>query len=81
MDVSSKMAMLKAIRSARPDLFPLDADLIDSIQNKALSAPQKLNGEELFLLSVATLEQTLWEYYNDADPDNGDEQFYTDLMQ
>jgi hypothetical protein len=75
MDKYSLMDTLRIINTARPDLFPLDADEINAIERKAADDPGLLTDNELFLLTVAKVEYYMWEVYNEDDPENGDRRF------
>lgn len=80
MDTERYMKMLRAIRIAKPDLFPLNADELDAIETKTERNPQSMTNDELFLVAVANLYGLLWNIYDEQDSENGDDKFYEDLF-
>lgn len=74
------MNHIRSIRTARPDLFPLNADEIDEVEFKAGADPSELTDNDVLLLAVSQLEDLLYQVYTAEDPDHGDDLFYEDLL-
>lgn len=74
------MNRIRSIRTARPDLFPLNADEIVEVELKARMDPSELTDNDVLLLAVSQLEDLLYQVYTAEDPDHGDDRFYEDLL-
>lgn len=72
----SNMKTLHEFIKTKPELFPLNADEIDYLENRRDFAPETLSNREWLLLMVAEHMQAMWELFDERDPKNGEQEYY-----